>query len=483
MRPLLIVSLAILSLVPLAGCSQNGLLTRQDYQLSQQDFVRGDAARALRDFPRGREEGTFITTMEKGYLSLLQGKPELTGLQKQAALQEDQVRYHVSREARTFFYVQTPEDYYPSEHEVIWLHFLLGWGYAQQGKYSESCVEARAAADLLALPWSPTGHFDDPTMRLFLAGLWTMCGQWREAQVDFRAAWLMDNGLTWAKALAERDKAPPQLFMVLGGPGPEVVWTPKLGANPMRAGRQVSFRLRGHKSALSITDSRGAVVSTHLSPDAGKWYQRHLARESELHELIQDSAYGGKAVASGTAAGGWIAATTGAGILVGLGGTALGGAIMYYGASADAVKLGLVVAGGSISWGMDIAKQGYEDSTRQLKQELDPSPRYRFVRLLPEYLWIGWSDQDMAFPLDLRAAAADIRIPRPSVMNHTAVTVAWLPDAGDNGTYAAGPDDARASAAHPGALCRYTTKTADGSSTTILTYPNAAGACPAKPDW
>ena len=157
--------------------------------------MRGDNEEALLDFPRGREDGDFITTMEKGYLSLLQGKPRIAGLQKQVALQENQVRYHVSREARTFFYVRTPEDYYPSEHEVIWLHFLLGWGYAQQGKYTDACVEARVASSLLTLPWSPAGHFDDPAMRLFLAGLWTMCGEWREAQVDLRAAWFMDNSL------------------------------------------------------------------------------------------------------------------------------------------------------------------------------------------------------------------------------------------------------------------------------------------------
>src|SRR5512141_2210865 len=141
-----------------AGCSQNSLLTKQDYERSQRDFVRGDTRGAQEDFPRAKEVGDFITTMELGYLSLLQGKPELKGMQKQADAIEDRVRYHVSREARTFFYVQTPEDYYASEHEVIWLHFLLSWGYSLQGKYEDACVEAREAGSLLSLPWSPSGH-------------------------------------------------------------------------------------------------------------------------------------------------------------------------------------------------------------------------------------------------------------------------------------------------------------------------------------
>src|SRR5512135_1434852 len=206
--------LTVFCLLLIAGCSQNNLLTKQDYQKSQQDFMRGDAGKALLDFPRGAEDGNFITTMEKGYLSLIQGKPQIKGLQQQAALLENRVRYHVSREARTFFYVQTPEDYYASEHEVIWLHFLLSWGYSLQGKYEDACVEAREAGSLLSLPWSPNGHFDDPALRLILAGLWTMCGSWREAQVDLRAAWMMDNSLGWAKQLADRERPPRHLFML-----------------------------------------------------------------------------------------------------------------------------------------------------------------------------------------------------------------------------------------------------------------------------
>src|SRR3990172_5946034 len=199
------------------GCSQNSLLTRQDYQKSQQDFLRGDAESALLDFPRKAEDGTFITTLEQGYLSLIQGKRQIEGLQKQAEALEKRVRYHVSREARNFFYVQTPADYYASEHEVIWLHFMLSWGYSLQGKYEEACVEARIARSLLSLPWRPGGHLSDPAMRLYLAGLWTMCGEWQEAQGDLRAAWFLDNSLVWAMELAERSQ-PPHLFLVLGGP-------------------------------------------------------------------------------------------------------------------------------------------------------------------------------------------------------------------------------------------------------------------------
>ncbi|HEU0188328.1 MAG TPA: hypothetical protein VFR06_10590, partial [Gallionellaceae bacterium] len=232
-------SLCLVLLFLLGGCSQTALLSKQDYQKSQQYFLKGDADEALLNLPRGAEEGTFIATMERTYLNLIQNKPQIKALQQQADVLENRVRYHVSREAKTFFYLQTPEDYYASEHEVIWLHFLLSWGYSLQGQYEAGCVEARQASSLLSLPWSPNGHFDDPTLRLFLAGLWTMCGEWREAQVDLRAAWMLDNRLGWAKELAQREQAPAQLFVILGGPGPEVQWNPEFRANPLRSERRV----------------------------------------------------------------------------------------------------------------------------------------------------------------------------------------------------------------------------------------------------
>ena len=421
--------LALLLLV--SGCSQTSLLTKQDYQNSQHYFVQGKVNDALVEFPRRAEQDTFITTMEMSYLSLIQGKPQSKKLQKQAGMLEKRVRYHVSREANTFFYLQTPEDYYASEHEVIWLHFLLSWGYSLQGQYEDACVEARIASSLLALPWSPAGHFDDPAMRLFLAGLWTMCGEWHEARVDLRAAWFMDNSLTWAKELAERERPPAHLFLVLGGPGPEPEWKPELKANPLRSKRQISFKPRGQRSQLSITDRNGITITPLLSPDASKWYTRHQVRESELHEIILDSAYGRQAAASTTIASVKIAAATGVGLAVGIGGTALGAVIVYAGGqsnSGDAVKLGLTVAAYSIIKGMDIAQEGYEESTATLKQDLDTSDRYRFVRYLPEYIWFGWSDQPINYPVQLRTPIAQIKLDQPTIIRSTSVTVAYIPD-------------------------------------------------------
>jgi hypothetical protein len=422
-----------------SGCSQNSLLTKQDYQKSQNQFVQGNADDAFLDFPRGAETGNFITTMEKAYLNLIQGKPQVKLLQQQVDLLENRVRYHVSREAKTFFYLQTSEDYYASEHEVIWLHFLLSWAYSLQGKYENACVEARVASSLLSLPWSPAGHFDDPVMRLFLAGLWTMCGDWREAQVDFRAAWSMDNSLVWARELAQREQAPANIILVLGGPGPEPVWTPETKINPLRSNRQINFKLRGQKSGLTIIDHSGNIIKPRISPDAGKWYERHLERESELHELILDSAFGGKATTSGAIASGKIAAKTGLGLLVGIGGTALGAVIADAGlrsGSGDAFRLGLVTVAASITWGGKYIAEGYHSGVSEFKQDMDPSKQYRFVRYLPEYLWIGWSDQAISYPVELRTSSGSrTYIQKPGVIGHPSVSIAFIPDSSISSSY------------------------------------------------
>jgi hypothetical protein len=439
MPPRYLRCLLLLLALSATGCSQTTLLTKQDYQKSQKQFIQGNADDAFLDFPRQAEAGSFITHMEKAYLNLIQGKPQISLLQQQAELLEKRVRYHVSREAKTFFYLQTPDDYYASEHEVIWLHFMLSWGYSLQGKYEKACVEARVASSLLSLPWSPVGHFDDPSMRLFLAGLWAMCGDWSEAQVDLRAAWTMDKRLTWALELAGREQAPANLFLVLGGPGPEPLWTPEMKINPLRSHRQISFKLRGQKSMLTISDHSGVVVSTKISPDASKWYERHLERESELHELILDSTFGGKATASGAIASTKIAAKTSWGLLIGVGGTALGLAISNAGlksGSDDTVKYGLITAAASITWGLKFISEGYKSSVREFKQDLDPSMHYRFVRYLPEYLWLGWSDQAMHFPVALRISSGSrTYIQQPSVIGPTSVTIAFIPDIGTSSTY------------------------------------------------
>ncbi len=428
----LTVSIAVALLVALAGgCSNPALLTKQDYAPATEAISQGriDDARAGL-MPLG-EQGGFITTMEKTYLALLQGRPEIDDLARFAKRIEDQLRYRVSREARTFFYVQTPEDYYAGEHEIIWMHMLLSWGYSLRGKYEDACVEARQADNLLELPWSPVGRFDDPAMRLFVAGLWTMCGDWKEARIDLRAAASLDPSLGWTKELSERDTPPAHLFIALGGIGAEPYWDPQWSVQPLRGGRKIGFRLRGLKSNLDIVDSHGLLFHSQRSPDAMPWYERHLARNNEIQDLIEDSHYAKDVVTEGGVATVKIGAYTAVGLAWGIAGTVVGGAIAYAGAQAsnsDAVTWGLVIIAAGWTKGWEVMTTGARESTQEFKQQVDPSAGYRLVRFLPDYLWLAWSDRPVSYPVEARTPR-EAKLAQPSVLNRgAAVSIIFVPD-------------------------------------------------------
>ncbi|HKI99443.1 MAG TPA: hypothetical protein VKB51_13305 [bacterium] len=376
------------------GCSSTPLLTKAQYEPSRAALAQGAPEQALAKFPAG-EPGTFITTMERTYLSLLEGRPDIDALARYSERIEDRVRYDVSREVKSFFYVATPEGYYASEHEVIWMHMLLSWGYSLRGQYEDGCVEAREASRLLSARWSPEGHFDDPSMRSILGELWALCGDWDDAQVDFRRAWELDPTLGWALELGQRAEPPRALFLVLGGIGPTPEWDPKAEFNPLRGVRNIHFRSQALGSAATIYTWQGSVP-LHRTPDAAPWYVRHQARDNAIHDLIGDSQYG----IDSTMRVGVYAGSTSAGVLYGAGIVTLsiagGGLVVYLAAEAgsgEGVAYGILIAAAGSAYGIKQSLRIEREARARLVEKSDPSPYYRFVRFLPDYAWIGWSDE------------------------------------------------------------------------------------------
>jgi len=168
--------------------------------------------------------------------------------------------------------LETPEGYYASEHEIIWLHLLLSWGYSMRNEREKAYVEAKICANLLSNEWSDEGRFDDPFIRILLAAMWTMCGEWEEAQVDFRAAYKLDKSMQWANTLGDMKKAPDKLIIILGGPGPVPEWDPDLKSNPIRGYREIKFHPRGIKSNLVLKDKNNYNINLYLTPDSSYWY-------------------------------------------------------------------------------------------------------------------------------------------------------------------------------------------------------------------
>ncbi len=388
-RALLFTALALAGV----GCTGEALLIADDYAASEAALEQGRPGEALAAFPEG-EADTFITTMERTYLHLLRGEPEIDALLRYRDLLEDRVRFEVSREVRALFYAETPEGYYASEHELIWMHLLLSWGFSLRGEPESGCVEARQASHLLTARWSEEGHFDDPLLRVLLAVMWSLCGSWEDAQVDFRVAAELHPALDWARELGDREEPPDTLYVVLGGVGAQPFWDPQLHGNPVRGVRNVGFRHRGRRSAATVT--HGALeLPLQLTPASLPWYVRHQARDNAIAEVIGDSRY----ALESTAETGLYAATVAAGITLWVGITAVGivgGAAVIYLAvdagSAEGFIAGFLLPFGAAMWGYNVYSGMERGASERLKARTDPVRAYRFVRLLPEYAWVGWRD-------------------------------------------------------------------------------------------
>ena len=404
-------ALAACAALLLAGCTGNTLLTKRDYQRSVSDLSGGNIESARENFPKG-EDHTFITTEEKAYLDLLNGQVRLDGLKRYRDLADDRIRYKISREIQDFFYVSTPEGYYASEHEIIWMHLLLSWGYSKLGQYEKACVEARRANFLLEAPWSAEGHFDDPTLRVILATVWSMCGSWEDAQVAFRAAAKLDPGLTWAQTLADKDRPPRNLIVVFGGVGPDPYWDPNLELNPLRGARHLGFKPQGLRSPLFV-NTGGHLEALQLTPGSAPWYQRHLVRDNEIHDLIGDTHYaldssaelGLHAVKTTAGVVVWIAAAT-AGVA---GGVLVADLCIHTNCGEGALLIFFLPIAG-FTYGHQKYNEIEGESQARLAYQTDPSNFYRFVRFLPEYAWVGWNDEELGDSVELDASAEGIPI-------------------------------------------------------------------------
>jgi hypothetical protein len=385
---------SLLALAGLTSCTSTSFLTRSDYRPSVEALRKEGPAQAEKLLPSG-EQGTFIKIMEETYLALLQGRPDIDELRDFAAKVDHSVRIRVSEELSFFFYIETPEGYFASEHEIIWMHMLLSWGYSLRGETDSAVVEAKKAA-LLLEGKARAGRFDDPMLRVMLAALWMMCDRWEDARVDFRVAVRLDPSLRWAAALSELSAPPERLTIVLTGTGPEPYWKPEMQMNPLRGMRDLEFRSQSREKRLAFFDASGRALAAHRSPHSHPWYARHLKRNNVIREALDDSRYGQRVLVS-TAKG---TAKAGAGITVGIVGTVLsigvGGAIIYYGHdSQEAVAVGLFIAIKGTQWSYEFARDMVKDSVSTALDEFDISDRYRYVRFLPEraHLVVGGHGQ------------------------------------------------------------------------------------------
>lgn len=413
----------------LINISCSTLNTKDSYKSSLSFLIMGDIDNAIRSLPAGEGNG-FITIMERTYLNLLKGNPEIDELSKYSYSIDNQVRYKVTREAKSFFFVETPEGYYASEHEIIWMHFLLSWGYSLRGESSKARVEVNKASILLSNRFSDNGRFDDAFMRVFCGFLWSMCGEWDDARVDFRRALALNPSMKWIRDLIRLDTPPKNITLILGGIGYQPYWNPK-GDRFIRGFRDVDFQPKGNRSKLSLSLQHNIKLNLFMSPDASGWYSRHKIRNSEIADTIDDVKYTEKFGASSAKMTTHVLYAILGGLIIITLATGLGGALLLLGHSAETASIGLAIIFVGDYKGVKFGINEYRDAIHDYKEEMNPSEKYRFVRFLPEYSWIGWSNKNLTDPLTVYSGGNPHIISNPTVISNGGITtrIGYFPDA------------------------------------------------------
>lgn len=402
-------SLYLFTLFSLTACGTHQLALKKDYQVSQQAYREGKYYLAKENFPKKEADG-FITSTEKLYIDLLHSEPQPEKLlQFTRDLEKRQVIY-VTQEATNFFYRETEDGYYPSEHEVITFHILMGYAFAKMKKKESACVEARRASEYLESAFDDRRKtFDDPGLRLWLAGLFTYCSEWEQAKVDLRVAanQLHNNKLL---QLSQRELPPQHLHIALLGDGPEVHWQGNTQSVLPEKIDKVSFDVEKFENVnvQLVTDTQKTDFAATTGTEA--WYLRHQQRNTEIREILNQSKYMVKALGASTQA---TLHKTGAALVSGaamtggilLAGVLIGGSIylvVQLGAScgSECGKFVVLVAG--VGWvagkalfnqGKKFFKRENKKANENLDNDLDISKNYRYVRFLPEKILFTSSEE------------------------------------------------------------------------------------------
>ena len=363
--------LLLCGLIFLCGCSSTRVLRDQDYQFSLNAYRSALPDQALEEFPK-KESGGFITSIEKSWLGFWNDKVDVAPLEKQIETLQARKFVSLHREAEVFLFQESEEGYVPSEPEIVVLHLLSSLSYMKLGKWTDAEVEARSAAFFLQnfAPEEQT-RFDDPALRVWLAGVWTALGLWNEAQVDLRKAAQMTKDKQLEK-LAEAP-APVRLTIRFDGVAPNFLWS--------------------NSSSVPAFSKSSQAPATVMHYSSEPWFDRHLKRNTALRDTLVKFNYmaqflGVKAENNFGRGAGRVGAVTfaTAGIAAGLG-LAIG-AFVYVPNKAGAylasggTALAFYFYESAHDWDRRFQKQIDEDEEKTLQS----MRTYRLVRYLPEWV-------------------------------------------------------------------------------------------------
>jgi len=260
----------LLLLFLLSACTTSQVIRDSEYKYSEAAFKFSDPQKALDEFPT-KEKGGFVTSVEKSWLGLWAGKTDQVDLQRQSKTLEERKYISISREAEYFFMNESEEGYIPSEHEIILMHMISAMYYMRAEKWEEARVEVKSASYFLENFFhADQKHFDDPALRIWIAGLWASLGEWNEAQVDLRRAYEMTNDPDILPLLKDT-KAPKEVSIVFDGTGPQVTWT--------------------FGEPFPTFDEKDMAPDFDVTFSTLPWFRRHQLRNSLIRDQISKSNY------------------------------------------------------------------------------------------------------------------------------------------------------------------------------------------------
>lgn len=372
--------------ITLTGCSTRQIIRDSEYKHSTASFVSGDLDQALERFPT-KEPGGFVTSIEKSWLALWNGETKHEELLKQASTLNSRQFTSVTRETKYFFYNESEDGYIPAEHEIIILHLINAMYFLRNEKWEQARVETQRATFFIQNYFKEDqSHFDDPALRLWLAGLWAALGEWQEAQVDLRKAYEL-SGNKALLPLIEMPRPPEQLTVFFDGTGPTVNWMEER-PNP-------EFR------------DTSTPPSTAIKFPTLPWFLRHEERNSAIRSVVMKSNYMAQYYGLNTSVGaeksvGFVASNSLRAVGIASGALVIGGGLYLLtqsGASGAGEAAGYIVATGLFIFeelwdkGNKVAQSFAESAQESKKIGLENLHTYRFVRFLPSWISLSLSEE------------------------------------------------------------------------------------------
>ncbi len=398
----LIFTLAIAGL--LSACASNQIVEKSEYQPSLDYLKTDNIGMALNKFPK-KESQHFITLLEKVYLQLIDSDdvgasftPEFEQLLSISHAIELNEKTSISNEIDQLFFIKTNEGYYPANHEIFWLHLMLGLTFVKKKQIDKARVEAKRISELFArVDMKGRPFYDNASIRMLSAALWLLCADKENALVDIRH--IKNSGFP---ATLTGDNAPIDWDITFRGVGAYPETDSTSFSNKLSGFKAIQFKATLNETSISSDGGQGPLVVYPSRP----WHSENLVRNEEFKDVIQKSKYMSRMfkseleyqslnILTSIAAGTVLVAGVAVGVAI------VGGGIYLLASQANAGDLAVQVIGAGILVGGSIYEQGtqfYHSTQNKIQSERkvyqDVSRFYRYVRFIPDYFILNMQSLD-----------------------------------------------------------------------------------------